>query len=127
MKQIDKFLAISYLLIFSIISVGLIIFNESYVDKVIYLIIVFIWILLLKRSFHLENYLRRIDSKEKLTFFEHFVGVLNNWNKLVGLVVIAKPVLENNMFKKERQLINLLTVGIYLTVSLMIVIIIKFT
>lgn len=53
-------------------------------------------------------------------------GVLNNWNKIVGLVITVKPLFDKNEFKNERQLINLLTFGIYLILIVMVFIIVKF-
>ena len=127
MKKIDKFLTILYLVICSIVLIGVIIFSENYFDKVMVGIIITFWSFAMTRSYHLENYLRQLDSKGKLNFFEHLTGVLNNWNKIVGLVITVRPLFDKNELKKERQLINLLTIGVYLTLLIMIVVIIKFS
>lgn len=126
MKKIDAFLTILYLVICSIVLIGLIIFTENYFDKVLVGIVIIFWSLALTRSYHLENYLRQLDTKSKLNFFEHLTGVLNNWNKIVGLVITVKPLFDKNEFKNERQLINLLTFGIYLILIVMVFIIVKF-
>lgn len=125
MKKFDRFLIILYLSLIAIISTGVIIFTENYLEKVSFGIMLIIWILAINRSYHLENYLRQLDAKEKLNLFEHLTGVLNNWKKMVGLVVMIKPILDKNEFSRERKRINLLTVLLYFSILSFVILIIN--
>ena len=126
MKKIDNFLIILYLSLIAIILAVLIVILDGVTDRLIIGICLILSALLTARSFHLENYLRLIDSKGKLGYLEHLSGLLNNLNKAIGLGIAIRPILDKNEFRKERQRINLLTVLLYIGILLLIIFIVKF-
>ena len=116
MKKIDKFLILLYLALMVIILILLSIISDSLDTGMTIGFCVILYILLTARSFHLENYLRKIESKGKLGYLEHLSGLLNNRKKLIGLAGAVRPVFEKNEYNMERNIINILTVLIYLEI-----------
>ena len=126
MQKFDKFITILFLILSSIVFIGLIVFMNNTPEKILVLVIVIGWIFMIARSYHLENYLRIQDSLDEIKILEHINGLLNSRKKMIGLCVIARPIFDKNKYAKEIKRINRLTYGIYLIIGLMIFIIVRF-
>jgi len=77
------------------------------------------------RSYRVENYLRLCDNQDKISFIKHISRFLSSYVEFKQLVAfwLPIPILKNENHESERRIINFITIFIYISIVIVILII----
>jgi len=121
----DRILTIIFLILAGLVLIFASFFLKDNYDWFMYSLCILANILAIARSYNLENYLRQKDTLPSIGLINHIEGLLRNRKKIIGLVVMIRPIFKDDEFLTEKRIINRLTITLYLIIVLMIFISIK--